>query len=324
MAKKSKKTVSFDECTGAFPEVNRPPSLDEDWNKAVAKLSKSTGDFQHRILLTRSLGREALYHLSFTGSAGNQIHGTLAVPRGLKHRPTIIVLPDYLDSPPGSRPFTAAGLGHFSFDQPTSSPDGKRAEGQRPFTGPVMENFETSHLYHHFLDVVRTIQLVASMKVVDQERIGIMASGLSAGAAIFAASRIKSLVKILVLERPSTGWMDNWIQNSQSYYATEIRTYMEPLQPRSRSRVKKVLSHFDPLHFVDGIKIPVLMSVSMQDRMNPPLNGFSIFNRIDSEKYMDLYMEEKMDPDSIKKRKRALEFLANRFVGTPTSENIFN
>ncbi len=302
MATRKKKEINFDDCTSFFPQPAQPEQAKEFWKKELKDMQITALNPRLKLLFKKSLGWEVNYEISYLGTGSTTISGHLAIPRIRKNRPSVLILNDINQQPPGSRPFTDAGMAHLTLNPMSFS-------AQR--FDPAHLN-EGNSLYEFFIAAVRGVDFLAQHKGNNPRRIALMGSGIGAAAAVFAAAHRPENVAALVLERPGSLCLNHWIENSMFPYAAEIRTVFETSPPKLRSRMQEAIALLDPLTFADSITTPVFTTCLMTDERQPPMGIFGFFNHLRTEKVMDLYMNEAADPHGLEQRKKALQFLTEQ------------
>lgn len=307
----------FDECMASFPPINPPEDLDEIMEQGLSELKKTPVNPKHRLLFKKSLGRDVIYEVSFTGYGGISLNGQLNLPRRKKGLPAIIHFHDYLSRPePYLGELTDRGfavlsmeLRHHSMEdlrndsEETSGseldPSLKRKHPLEPYR---QDSPEHSFAYATYMDAVRAIDFLRLQKEVDHNRIGLVGRGFGAGPAVFAAIARPESVVAVSLDRPAMVLVDRWLELSSSPLSSDMNTILEHQAPKIKTRVKKALDYTDPFHFSERIRSPLQMIVDMEDQSSPALCAFSLFHRVQSEKEMHVYMEFSQDSDHKKKQ----------------------
>jgi cephalosporin-C deacetylase len=304
MAKK-KKEITFDDCTSYFPEVEPPAGMQDYWSKAIKDLQVLPLNPRTKLIFKKSLGWEIHYQVFFQGAAGKTVSGSLAIPRIKRNRPAVLILPDINQQPPGSRPFTDAGLAHLTLDPAEFSVHGFDPQ----------KLHENNSIYHYYINAVRAVDFLAQYKGNHAGKIAIFGSGIGGAAAAFAAYHRPDNVKVLALEKSGSLCLNNWLENSKNQYASDLRLAMEGSVPRIKQKMDEALALLDPVYLAESIKQPAFVSCLMTDERNPPMGIFGFFNHLQTEKYMDLYMNESNDPHSVAQRKKALQFFIEKLTG---------
>ncbi|GIX41812.1 MAG: hypothetical protein KatS3mg129_1545 [Leptospiraceae bacterium] len=156
------------------------------------------------------------------------------------------------------------------------------------------------------LDLLRAIDFIRLNKSIRHDKIAILGRGLGANLATFAAAFRPESVKVLSLERIAPVWFESFIKYSNSQLAKE---YQKIIQLKKNK--KQNTYHFlnEPLYIVDKINIPVLMSVGLEDPEHPAYPAFGFFNLLNCDKSIQIFTDEKQDPDQKKERETSLNFI---------------
>ena len=305
---------SFDECFQAFPELNPPENLRRFWQNALDELKKIPVSPRRKLLIKKSIGMESRLEISFLGFGTHTIQAYLSIPRKRKKVPAIISFHDYGGTNKLNSQFTESGFAHLAVilrghkkTIPAASGAEMEIQATRHFDAYGLDTVEESYPFACILDAVRAVDLLRLEKEIDSSNIGIIGNGFGASLAVFAAVFKKENVKAIVLERPGFIWLPSWLRESGSHASMEINEYTR--KSRAKSKIKKNLEFLDPLNLTEQINIPVMTSVCMEDSVNPPLPAFGFFNRLKTEKIMELYPEESSDPEQIIQRKKSIDFI---------------
>lgn len=261
---------------------------------------------------------EAHYEVSFQSYKNTTLHGIFVQPRTVRNAPVIITFHDYGFPLIEEKDHKLSGFarlymelrGHNTLQETIRPHQAHRT----PLTSPPRSGYnpdapEDSYMYAVYLDSIRVLDFLRLQKGVDITRMGILGEGLGASLAVFAANHRNAYILGLALERPAFGWIHHWLEESSSPLAMEIRTQLQELAPRHRTKIKKNLEYFDPINFIEGIRAKSIVSVNMEDALSPPRSVFGLFNHMKSEKIMDLYMDLSQDPGGMKRRHKSYEHL---------------
>ncbi|MDH5655307.1 MAG: acetylxylan esterase [Spirochaetia bacterium] len=304
---------SFDECFLAFPETTPPEKFKKFWQNALDELKKVPVSPKRKLLIKKSIGLESRQEITYFGYGTHALQAYLSIPRKRSKVPAIISFHDYADTNSFNKIFTEAGFAHlaviFRGHKKTAFPKDPQIEVQSPHLIDAygIETVEESYLYAVILDAVRSVDLLRLEKEIDSSNIGIIGNGFGAAAAIFAACLKKENIQALVLERPGFFWMPVWLKESISMDSKELSESLR--KSKSRTKTKKNLELLDAVNLLQEVKIPVMVSACMDDANHPPYPAFGFFNRLLTEKYMEIYPEENSDPDQQIQRKKSVEFI---------------
>ncbi|MBX7057828.1 MAG: acetylxylan esterase [Leptospirales bacterium] len=308
---------SFDECFQSFPTATPPANLRQFWEGGLAQLRRIPVDPRQKMVLSRSLGRESQNEISFASAGGQRLHGFLAIPRRRGRVPVVISFHDYQQEIDSERSYTQHGVAHLSFWLRGHQQEATVASADQAPAPPALlqdaglEPPENSYLFGCFLDAVRAIDFLKLNRSIDSQRIGVVGRGLGAAMAVFAAAAMPENVKALALERPALLWSDCWLSLARSPLCSEARRLLDRSQ-RARSRGKRALLLFDGLNWSAAIKQPTLVQTGLDDELNPPRPAFGFFNRLQTDKTMEIFTEEPPEGPLRAERLKSLQYLSAR------------
>ncbi|MBE7437897.1 MAG: acetylxylan esterase [Spirochaetales bacterium] len=299
---------SFDECFSAFPELKIPADYQAFWEKAEDSLSGQPLDIQQKLNLKKSLGWESLSDVSFSGAGNLRLQGSLSVPRRRGLPPVVISFHDYHATPEIDREYTDQGLAHLAvqlrYHHRTPQED------QDVLSIPLFQRYglaetQSSFPYQCFLDGLRAVDYLTTLKNLAHDRIGIVGRGFGAAIGAFVAWRRP--IRALALEQMGFAAFPLWLKDASVDYSNELRFLLSRNAPQ-KARARKNLEYLDVLHLVPDLRTPTLSVIHMHDALNPPRPAFGFFNRLQCEKTMELFMDEK--PPTFKEvRRKSLIFL---------------
>lgn len=308
--------TSFDECFQTFPRLRSPGDLRDYWHKALLDLKKVPVEPQSRIMLKRSLGWETMQEISFRSAGDARVHGFLSVPRKRGNVPAVISFHDYGSEPQPQRDFTDAGVAHLALRlrdhadlRPNLGADGVD-RGPLLMERYGLDRLEKSYPFLCFLDAIRSIDFMRLQKGIDPHRLALLGRGFGAAMAVFAASQ-RADIKAIALERPGFTWLEGYLQESASKHAEEVRRLFAGAPQGRRTKLRKNLDYLDVLNWSEILDGPVLVSVGLEDVINPPRSAFAFFNHLRVEKAMELFPDQARDPDGSIERKKGVAFLAH-------------
>ncbi len=315
---------SFDECFQSFPPLAPPANLRQFWEAGLALLRRAGVEPRQKLVISKSLGRESQSEISFGSVGGQRLQGLLSIPRRRGRVPVVISFHDYHGAPDIDRSYTQQGLAHLALwlrgHGPQTRPE---EEGIAVGPGPLVQSAgldppEVSYLFQCYLDAARAVDFLKLNRSLDSAAIGVIGRGLGAAMAVFVAAAMPDNVAALSLERPALLWSDSWLEQARSPISDEVHALLERSQ-RARSRGKKLLGLFDGLNWSAAIRQPTLVQVGLDDELNPPRAAFGFFNRLQTDKTMELFMEEPPEGPLRAERQKSVQFLAERLNKEPAA-----
>jgi len=301
---------SFDECFSAFPDLKIPADYPAFWEKADDSMAGQPLDIQQKLNIKKSLGWESLSDVSFSGAGNLRLQASLSVPRRRGRAPIVISFHDYHATPETDREYTDQGLAHLALQLRYHHRTPQ--EDQNVLSIPLFQRYglaetQNSFPYQCFLDGLRAVDYVSTLKNLASDRLAVVGRGFGAAIAAFVAWR-RPAVKALALEQMGFAAFPLWLKDATVDYSNEMRFLLSKNAPQ-KARARKNLDYLDVLHMVPELTTPTLAVVHMNDPVNPPRPAFGFFNRLQCEKTMELFMDEK--PPGFKEvRRKSLSFLA--------------
>ena len=101
------------------------------------------------------------------------------------------------------------------------------------------------------------------------------------------AAALNPRVALCLANVPSFCWWEKRVQG-RTACASTIAEYVRRY-PDAAERVFQTLSYYDVLHFADRIRCPLLGSCGLKDTSTPPDCVFAAFNKVRSEKRIEIY-----------------------------------
>lgn len=319
-----KKFPTFDECYSAIPGIKKTDNFINFWEEEIIKIKKKPLEPVSKLILRKSLTKGVLYDIQYRGHQENIIEGYLNIPRKLKKVPLVITLHDYWEEFQRLEQINETlldnGIAHLHlylhkrdfYIQKQIKQNEKEEKMEYIYPPIFLDTFKQPFKYDYgvflILDVLRSIDFIRLNKSIRHDKLGIYGRGLGANLAIFAAAFRPESIKVLSLERISPVWFEYFIKYSNSQLAKE---YQKIIQLKKLKKDDPSSYYFmnDPIFIADEIKIPVLMSVGLEDQFHPAYCAFGLFNLLKCEKNIQIFTDEKQDPMQIKEREASLNFL---------------
>ena len=301
--KKFPGAMSFDDCFQLFPNLQPPADLHSFWNSCLKQQKKIplNPDF-HPIPGDKSGGMEC-FEIDFQGHDGRNLRALLTLPGKKGPYPVVVSFHDYREKPLMQKEFLDRGIAHCVFqlreheillnvpeedeynikDVPEPSLDFLNLYG--------LKSVELSYPYFCFLDGVRCIEMLKLHKLLNADKFVLYGKGFGGAVAVFAGSHVGKAAA-LVLDRPSFIWMEDYLKESHSYLALEIKRIKSTFTLAQRNQVLRRLGYLDVIYQMASLKMPVLATAFYRDRWSPCRPIFAAFNHITSDKTMELFPEK--------------------------------
>lgn len=278
----------------------RPADFDEFWDRSLAELDKvepnpvfTPYDFPSRIA--------DAYELTFTSIKGAKMYAKFMKPKNISGRvPAVLYFHGYTTSsgdwttllPFVSQGYVVAWLdtrGQGGLTEDVGTPSVATCNTQ--FIRGV-EGAPENMLYRDiFLDTAQLARVVMSLDYVDETRVG--TTGASQGGALCIACA--ALVPEIKLCAPKYPYLCDykrvWEMDLDKGAYDGLRYYLRTHDPRH----EHVDEFFTKLGYIDlqflapRIKAKFFMSTGLIDTTCPPSSQFAMYNKITSEKSVDIY-----------------------------------
>ncbi|MDG0789764.1 alpha/beta fold hydrolase [Cohnella ginsengisoli] len=301
------------------PELTAEPDLDAFWGETLnaAKDKPLNGT---RLLTKTPLDSMEAYKVEYEGFDSTRIHGWFILP---KNRPADAKLPcvvlyhGYTGSkgyPEDFAQYAMLGVAAFAVDIRGQGGDTGNLLAQRHgmTRGWLTQNIlDKEECYYKAIsiDALKALEWAAAQPEVDAGRICASGGSQGGGLALLAAA-LSEVPSIAVAHIPNMCHMDFGILNSTSSL-TEAADFLNRF-PEKLDEVLRTLSYFDMMNLAHRIRIPLLVSVGLKDPVTMPETIFAAYNRIESDKRIEIYPFQGHAVSGDQNRK-ALEFIRSRF-----------
>lgn len=317
-----KKYPTFDECYSAKPEFTKPNDFDKKWEEEIIKIKKKHLEPVSKLIIRKSLTKGTSYEIQYRGHQDNIIKGFLNIPRKFKKVPVVISVHDYWQEFNNLEEINyilfSEGIAHlhiYLYDKELLEryQAQKQTNDQKdvfPFPPLFLDTYKQPFQYDYgvflILDLLRAIDFIRLNKSIKHDKMGILGRGLGANLAVFASAFRPESIKVLALERMVPVWFEYYIKYSNSQLAKE---YQKIIQLKKSKKLSPYEFLNEPIYIADKISIPVLMSVGMEDPEHPSLPAFGFFNLLQCDKSIQIFTDEKQDPNQKKERESSLRFI---------------
>ncbi len=276
------------------PPLTRERDFDEFWEDTIAR-AKSVPLRPERVPCDYPSPYVDLFEISYNGFDETRIHGWLMLPRHPRGKlPCLISYHGYQ----GNRGFPAdllkwASLGIASLSVDCRAQSGKTGNCAHYSSGNeqsvvTLGLLDREEYYYRqvYMDALKAIDFACSREELDGERIII--NGSSQGGAIaLAVCALDSRPFLCTADVPSNSNITERVAGRNGSFQN-VTEYLRK-HPYETDRVLSTLSYFDLMNLADRIRCPVLASVGLQDTTCPARHFFAAYNRIGSEKRIEIY-----------------------------------
>jgi cephalosporin-C deacetylase len=142
-----------------------------------------------------------------------------------------------------------------------------------------------------FLDTVQLARIVMAMENVDGERIGVTGDSQGGGLALACAALEPRIQRAAPVYPFLCDYQRVWEIDLAKDAYLELQQYFRRFDPRHtrEQEIFEKLGYIDVQHLCPRIQAEVFMSVGLMDTVCPPSTQFAAYNKIKSQKSMDIY-----------------------------------
>lgn len=297
----------------------RPANFEAYWEQALQEMR--TTDAQVELVRSEfQVPYAECFHLYFTGTGGARIHAKLIKPKHVAGpHPAVVQFHGYAHhSDDWADKLIYASLG-FTI----ASMDCRGQGGLSEDTGGVKGTTHKGHLIRGlddsaeqllfrqiFLDAAQLAGIVMDMPEVDAARVAAIGGSQGGGLALACAA----LEPRINRAAPSVPFLCDykrvWEMDLARDAYEELRTFFRHRDPQHlrEDEIFERLGYIDVQHLADRIQGKVMLGVGLLDTVCPPSTQFAAYNRIRSEKTLEIY------PDFIHERLPGFEDKTIQFL----------
>ena len=282
----------------------KPADLDAFWDAALAEMRSL--DAQVELVPAEfQVPFAECFHMYFTGVGGARVHAKLVRPKAAKApHPAVLMFHGYT----GDSGDFSDKLAYVAAGFTVAALDCRGQGGLSEDTGGVTGNTQHGHiirglddalngqpeklLYRQiFLDCAQMAKIVLEMPDVDPKRVG--ATGGSQGGALTVACiglepRIKRAAPVFPF---LSDYKRVWDMDQAKDAYSELKEFFRHFDPRHEKEdaIFEKLGYIDIQFLAPRIRANVLWAVGLMDTICPPSSQFAAYNKITSQKALDIY-----------------------------------
>ncbi len=301
------------------PSQTAEADLDEFWAKTLEEYAGQPLNGQREAVATPMSGMN-VYLTTYEGADDTPLHAWYLTPKtepGTDAQfPCIVHYHGYTGSkgmPEHFAHYILMGFAVLSIDVRGQGGDtGNRLDQSygavKGWLTPGILDRETAYYRAITLDAIRAVEWAAAQPETDSDRVFVIGGSQGGGLAMIVAA-LSPVPKAAVAHIPNMCHMDFGILNSNSSLS-EAADFVSR-HPEHLGAVLKTLSYFDNLNLAPRIKIPIMVSCGLKDPCCMPETVYAAYNRITSEKEIQVYPFDGHWVSDGQNRK-AMEFLARQ------------
>ncbi|MFD1954615.1 acetylxylan esterase [Paenibacillus thailandensis] len=277
------------------PDLQPPPDLEAFWNRTLTEAEKRQPAAE-RVKADTPFPAADVYHVTYEGYDNTPLKGWFIVPKfSLDRRlPCAVLFHGYGGGkryPEQYADWLLLGMAVFAVDvRGQGGETGDRMASEYGMSSGWMTqgilDKETSYYKALAVDAVKAVEWAAIQPEIDAERIAVAGDSQGGGISLLAAA-LSMTPAVAVANIPNMCHMDFGILHSTGSL-TEAAAFVNRF-PQHLDAVLRTLSYYDMLHLAPRIDIPVMMSVGLKDTVCMPETIFASYNRIKSEKILNVY-----------------------------------
>jgi len=280
-------------------KLKKPSDFEAYWNKTLSEISDIPMEPEITPVPEKDTQTGRLYRVRLKSYGNVPIIAWYYVPKELdilseqmpeRKFPAIQIMPGWgAEQPPMDR--TGEGFITFSLNPRSHGPSKEFFETPVPHHLWNIENPGKYYYRKAYMDCIRGIDFLESRPEVDSHNIGVE-GGSQGGAFALATAALDNRVACAVANVPYISNFPDFVRLSTLGSGAEFGKRMK--DPEKGAQIRKTLSYIDVSLLASSIQCPTMITVGLQDRVTPPLNGIVAFNRIPEEITRSFIM----DPDA--------------------------
>jgi cephalosporin-C deacetylase len=280
-----------------LPPLTKKEDFDEFW-KATISIAKSVPMNIEMELYDYPSPYVEVYSISYNGFDDTRIHGWYMIPRIEKDKdkkyPCLIHYHGFSwnrGKPADFMQWILMGVAVISIDcRDQSGLTGNSAKYSNGYTTNLnckgILNKEEYYYRAVYMDCMKAIDFACEQKEVESTKI-IIEGGSQGGALGMAVCALDERPYLAMVDVPSNSNIEKRVENAFGSFAS-VTEYLK-LYPDKVDEALDTLSYFDTMNMADKIKCKVLASVGLKDTTCPAKMYFATYNRITSNKQIEIY-----------------------------------
>lgn len=278
----------------------RPDDFDDFWDNSLEEM-KAVDPQPEMVPSGIECSFARCYSLYFNGTKGSRIHAKFIVPSGTE-RPVGAILKfhgysgnsgDWTDG----FQFIAAGYAYAALDcrGQRGLSDDRGTVSRNSYHGHIIRGLddapEDMTMRNIFLDTAKLAEVVMGMDIIDENRTGVFGVSQGGALATVCAALVPRVKKAAIILPFLSDYKRVWKMDLAAKAYEELSTYFRYYDPKHEreEEIFNKLGYIDVQHLARRIRADVMFVTGLMDTVCPPSTQFAIYNRINSEKRMDIY-----------------------------------
>lgn len=277
------------------PEVTAPSDLSEFWRRTVREV-ESCSDNSIRVQTSTPFPAMETYHVTYEGHDHTPLKGWYLLPKFTMERslPCVVLFHGYTGGkgyPEQYADWLMLGYAVFAVDvRGQGGETGNQLNSEYGMTkGWITQGIldkDTCYYKAVAVDALKAVEWAATQPEVNASKIVVAGDSQGGGISLLTAA-LSDTPSVVVANIPNMCHMDFGLLNSTGSL-TEVGEFVDRF-PEHTEAVLATLRYFDMIHLADRIDIPVMMSVGLKDTVCMPETVFAAYNRLTSEKILNIY-----------------------------------
>jgi cephalosporin-C deacetylase len=279
----------------------KPADFDAYWKKALAEMRAVDPQIEIIPDAEFQVPFATCSHLGFTGVGGARIHAKLLQPKnaGKKH-PAVLQFHGYSANCGdwgdklgyAAAGFTVAALdcrGQGGLSEDTGGVKGNTHRGQ--IIRGLDDAPEKLLFRQIYLDTAQLAKIVMEMPNVDEKRVGAFGGSQGGGLTLACAALEPRIKRIAPMYPFLSDYRRVWNMDQAKDAYAELKDFFRRHDPQHKreEEIFTRLGYIDIQHLVPRIKAEVMMGVGLMDTICPPSTQFAAYNKIRSNKSLEIY-----------------------------------
>jgi cephalosporin-C deacetylase len=281
-------------------EAYRPPLTKQDdfpdfWEDTLRQAAKVSLRPERKGLAYPS-PYVSVEEISYCGFDETRIHGILLLPRFTEQKRHACLVHFHGFSgncgmPADFMAWVTMGMAVLSVDcRMQGGKTGNEARYSSGMTGNVttLGILDPAEYYYRavYMDCVKALSFAAGCEEIDSSRL-IVEGASQGGALATAVAALSTLPRLALTDVPSNSNLQRRVEGEHGSFAA-VAAYLKE-HPAHLGRAMETLSYFDTMNLADRITCPVFASVALRDTVCPAECYFATYNRILSDKRIEVY-----------------------------------
>ena len=276
-----------------------PADFDDYWNKALKEMDATDSAVELKPADFECSFADC-FDMYFTGVRGAKIYTKLLMPKKRNNCPAVLQFHGYSGVSGqwieylgyAAQGFIVAALdcrGQGGKSQDTTVIKGNTLQGH--IVRGLCDKPENLLFRQIFLDTAQLAKIISEMDEVDENRI-VACGGSQGGGLTLACAALSPLIKKAAPQFPFLcDYQRMWEMDLRTGAYKELWDHFRRVDPKHEkaNEIFTVLGYIDIQHLAKRITADILIAVGLTDDICPPSTQFAVYNKITSNKKMEVY-----------------------------------